>query len=119
TWDRAIELKESLIKEKEEQKIGLMEKLLTPKSDWGIRALGELVTRKKGQAVVFDQNGKYPVLGIQFLNGESEPNYTNDSSVLAKKEDILLLWDGANAGSIYTEFEGAVGSTFMRLRPKG
>src|SRR5699024_5159250 len=27
TWDRAIELKESLIKEKEEQKKGLMEKL--------------------------------------------------------------------------------------------
>ncbi|HHU20632.1 MAG TPA: hypothetical protein GXZ58_10555 [Bacilli bacterium] len=30
TWDRAIELKESLIKEKEEQKKGLMQELLTP-----------------------------------------------------------------------------------------
>src|SRR5699024_5551848 len=118
TWDRAIELKESLIQEKEEQKKGLMQSLLTTKSSWKIKSLGELVSGTKGKAVQLEENGRYPVLGIQYLNGESEPNYTYDDTILAEKNDILLLWDGANAGSIYTEFEGAVGSTFMRLRPR-
>lgn len=118
TWDRAIELKESFIQEKEEQKKGIMVDLLTPKSNWRIKKLSDIVTRTKGKAVKLVENGRYPVLDSQYLNGEREPVYTNDDSVLAEKNDILLLWDGSKAGSIYTEFKGVVGSTFMRLRPK-
>src|SRR5690625_2447216 len=119
TWDRAIELQESLIKEKEEQKKELRKVLLTSNKSksWTIKSLGELVTRVKRKAVEIVENGKYPVLAMQFLNGDSEPNYTNDPSILADVNDILLLWDGENAGNIYTEVEGVVGSTFMRLRP--
>src|SRR5690625_3394722 len=48
TWDRAIELKEALVRKKEEQKKGLMEKLLTPNSDWKLVKLGEISDTSSG-----------------------------------------------------------------------
>ena len=119
TWDRAIELKEALIKEKEEQKKSITDKLLTPKPYWKTKRLEEIVDRAKGKPVKTFVNGKYKILDTEYLNSKTEPKYTNEAPVFANKEDILLLWDGSNAGRIYTNFEGVVGSTFMRLRPKG
>ena len=52
TWDEAIELKEKLIEEKQEQKMGLMQNLLTGKvrlpgfeGEWEEVRLGKLVKR--------------------------------------------------------------------------
>lgn len=119
TWDWAIELKESHIKEKEEQKKGLMESILSPKKHWEKKSLGKLVDRTKGKPVKTREDGQHKVLNIQYLNSRADPEYTNEKPVYAEEKDILLLWDGANAGSIYTGFKGVVGSTFMRLSPKG
>lgn len=125
TWDKAIEKIEKLIKEKEIQKKGLMQELLTGKTrlvgftgEWKEVRLGEVVTRAKGKAVEISEDGIYPILGIEALNTNQFIDFTNDERVLAEKDDILLLWDGAAAGSVFTNVEGAVGSTFMRLRPK-
>lgn len=64
TWDRAIELKESLIKEKEERKKGLMQRLLTSQDDWEEKSLGDIskivtgTTPKTSVAKYY--NGEYP-----------------------------------------------------------
>ena len=64
TWDRAIELKESLVKEKEERKKGLMQRLLTSQDDWEEKRLGDIskivtgTTPKTSVAKYY--NGEYP-----------------------------------------------------------
>lgn len=47
TWDRAIELKESLIQEKEEQKKGLIERLMKFDEDYKEIKIGNLLTESK------------------------------------------------------------------------
>lgn len=42
----------------------------------------------------------------------------SDSNVLCNQEDILIAWDGANAGTVGFGVEGVIGSTIARLRPK-
>lgn len=42
----------------------------------------------------------------------------SDSNVLCNQEDILIAWDGANAGTVGFGVEGVIGSTIARLRRK-
>jgi len=64
TWDRAIELKEFLAKEKETQKKGLMQKILTPSKHWEMKKLGEIseiVTGTTPKTTIEGYyNGEYP-----------------------------------------------------------
>ena len=43
---------------------------------------------------------------------------SNEKHVLVEKEDILIAWDGANAGTVGTGLVGAVGSTLAKLTLK-
>lgn len=75
TWDKAIELKGKLIKEKEEQKKGLMQNLLT----------GEV--RLPG----FDGEWEEVKLGDvgKFIDGDRGKNYPNKNDI--KKEGVIFL----------------------------
>ena len=78
TWDEAIDLKEKLIEEKQEQKKGLMQNLLTGKvrlpgfeGEWEEVRLGEVISECKDKT---SKNNQYPILtssrrGV-FLHGE-------------------------------------------------
>lgn len=125
TWDQAIELKEKLIEEKKQQKKGLMQKLLTGEvrlpgfdGEWEEVRLGDIVKRFKGKAVDYDKNGNYPVIGIEYFETGIFENYSNDNTVIATEKDVLILWDGANAGKAFTSIKGIVGSTFVNLECK-
>ena len=125
TWDKAIELKEQLIEEKKEQKKGLMQRLLTGKvrlsgfdEEWKEVKLEEIVEKTKGKAVANDENGRYPVIGIEYFQSGIFENFSNDNTVMANEKDVLLLWDGANAGKAFTSISGIVGSTFVKLECK-
>src|SRR5699024_6742741 len=70
TWDRAIELKESLIQEKEEQKKGLMERLLTTKENRNLKYfklgyIGEFRTSSIKNK--YDPN-EYPVNLLNYMD---------------------------------------------------
>ena len=124
-WDKAIELKEQLIEEKKEQKKGLMQRLLTGKvrlsgfdEEWKEVKLEEIVEKTKGKAVANDENGRYPVIGIEYFQSGIFENFSNDNTVMANEKDVLLLWDGANAGKAFTSISGIVGSTFVKLECK-
>lgn len=59
------------------------------------------------------------IIGIKDLRNDTNIVFTDDSNgVLACGKDILIAWDGANAGTIGFGKEGFIGSTISRLRIK-
>jgi type I restriction enzyme, S subunit len=84
--------------------------------------LKNIVEVKKGKKPSFveapDENS-VRVLQIDDLRNDSNPKYTNDrTGVLAKEDDVLIAWDGANAGTIGFGKSGYIGSTIALLRKK-
>lgn len=78
--------------------------------------------RKGKKVIVSDCKTETSIRNIQIgdlrnndLIKYCEPNI---KYVLAKKDDILIAWDGANAGTIGFHLEGAIGSTLAKLTPK-
>jgi len=85
-------------------------------------SIGEIVKILKGSKApeVFDKPkpGAYPYLQIEDLRPDATPKFAIDKDgTLAKKTDVLIAWDGANAGTIGFDLEGYIGSTIAILRP--
>jgi len=116
-WDEAIELQERLIEKLEIQKKGLMNKLLTPKKDWNIESLQNVVNRQKATAVQIHNKGKYPIIDMEYYLNKKYVNYTNDAGLFADENDVILLWDGAGAGTSIFGVKGMLCSTFVKLVP--
>ncbi|QNQ80551.1 restriction endonuclease subunit S [Lactobacillus sp. PV034] len=79
--------------------------------------LKEAITHEiKGKAKkeMFGTNSIY--LDTAYLNG-GNPFFVSTSSDV-KRSDILILWDGSKAGTIYHGVEGALGSTLKAYTPK-
>lgn len=81
--------------------------------------LGNIVRIKKGRKPVISEKptaDSVRVLQIEDLRNDNELKFTDDKSgVFASKEDVLLAWDGANAGTIGYGKEGYIGSTIAML----
>lgn len=99
TWDKAIELKEMLIEQKEEQKKGLMQKLLTGeieipginKEDYKVYKLNEIMKIRHGkdQKKVQKENGKYPILGTGGVIGRTDDYLYDKESVLIGRKGTI------------------------------
>ncbi len=89
---------------------------------WREVELQELVEFRKGKKVDIIKNpdkNSTAYIVIENLRGEPIKNFTNDKKgVVAEKQDILLVWDGANCGTVGSGLIGFVGSTISRLRIK-
>jgi type I restriction enzyme S subunit len=84
------------------------------------KTLGAVVAISKGKKhTVTDtpsDNAKR-LIGIDDLRNDNVIRYTNDSSgTEAIADDVLIAWDGANAGTIGFGKSGFIGSTIARLR---
>lgn len=90
TWDRAIELKEKLIQEKQTQKKGLMEKLLTGevrlqgyKGAWVDVKIKDIGSLKGGSSFPEkyqnNKHGKYPFFKVSDMNIENNVKYLFDA----------------------------------------
>jgi len=94
----------------------------TPK-DWEAKKIKDIVVYKKGvkpeQLDIKRVDDNYlPYLAAEYLRGQSEPKYVNSNEerlVIAQKDDILMIWDGSNAGDLFTGTSGTVASTFVRI----
>lgn len=79
----------------------------------------DLFLIKKGKKVEqVDERKENSIRYIQIddLRNDDNIKYCVDNKyVLAKKEDIIIAWDGANAGTIGFGLEGAIGSTLAVL----
>ena len=94
---------------------------LTPKSWTTVRfryladiAKGMLPSLKDTRK---DVSASLPYLSMEYLRGEiDEPIMLpfEDGLVLAEEGDILLLWDGSNAGEFMRSKEGVVSSTIAQ-----
>jgi type I restriction enzyme S subunit len=87
-----------------------------------MKSIGELVTILKGRKApeVFDdlQPGAERYLQIDDLRPGATPKYARDAKgVLATEGDVLIAWDGANAGTVGFGLRGYAGSTIAILRP--
>ena len=84
--------------------------------------LGNIIDIRKGKKPSFvdvpDKNS-VRVLQIDDLRNDDKLKFTNDKTgVLANETDILIAWDGANAGTIGYGKSGFIGSTIALLRKK-
>ena len=75
---------------------------------------------RKGKKVNITENLKsdsIPYIFIGNLRDVPISQYSNDKKgLLCEDDDILLVWDGANCGTVGTGLTGYVGSTIARLR---
>ena len=84
--------------------------------------LGNIIEIRKGKKPSFvdtpDKNS-VRVLQIDDLRNDNALKYTNEQDgVFANEDDVLIAWDGANAGTIGFGKSGFIGSTIALLRKK-
>jgi type I restriction enzyme S subunit len=84
--------------------------------------LGSIVDVSKGKKhnpAEFPSENSKRIIGIDDLRNDTNIVLTNDQfGVEAYSEDVLIAWDGANAGTIGYGKKGYIGSTIARLRIK-
>ena len=79
--------------------------------EWETRSLRDVLEiERKGKAQYQKlQAGNVPYLDAEFLNGGVK--ILTDAVPDVGVDDILIIWDGSNAGKVYTGFNGVLGST--------
>lgn len=84
------------------------------------KLLGSVISIAKGKKheITASPSSKAKrLIGIDDLRNDDLIRYTNDASGTdATSEDVLIAWDGANAGTIGYGKNGYIGSTIARLR---
>lgn len=82
--------------------------------------LGEVVSISKGrkhdQVLSEPTHAARRFIQIDDLRNDNNLKYTEEKGVEVKANDIIIAWDGANAGTIGFGLEGNIGSTLARLR---
>ncbi len=79
----------------------------------------DLFSIKKGKKAEETSSGER-YIQIADLRNDNNVKHTvsNSKSVKCDKNDILIAWDGANAGTVGYNLEGVLGSTLAKLTPK-
>jgi type I restriction enzyme S subunit len=85
--------------------------------------LGDICEIQKGRkaAELFDRpvEGAHRYLQIDDLRDAATPKFARDPrGILATRKDVVIAWDGANAGTAGFNLEGYIGSTLAALKPK-
>lgn len=88
---------------------------------WIECSIGEILLTKKGKKPLstIDENriGYVPYFLIDEMEGKPIRAYTNDPKVsIIDESDVLLVWDGS-IGKCGSGMKGAIGSTFVGLKP--
>lgn len=87
-------------------------------SSWEKRKLGSAINSElKGRAKAEMSGTKSEYLNTDRLNGEEAKYVDAESDV--DFDDVLILWDGSQAGTVYHGFSGALGSTLKAYKPMG
>ena len=92
--------------------------------EWEVVKLGEIITYEKGRKpkVLLDQGRKdtLPYLTAETLRTGSLTQWAIEDSECVKvnREDIILIWDGFYCGDSFTDFEGILSSTMVKIVPK-
>ncbi|MBG7564606.1 restriction endonuclease subunit S [Pseudomonas aeruginosa] len=86
------------------------------------QTLGSVISISKGKKHQITDSPSHAarrLIGIDDLRNDDLIRYTDDASgTEAISDDVLIAWDGANAGTIGFGKSGYIGSTIARLRVK-
>ncbi|MEW5816130.1 MAG: restriction endonuclease subunit S, partial [Spirochaetota bacterium] len=88
---------------------------------WDIVPLKEIAVSIKGKKPKIlsgvNTKGTVPYIDIKaFEKGEIRQYADINSSNIAGKEDVLVVWDGARSGLVGIGQEGAIGSTILAIK---
>lgn len=84
---------------------------------WSQLKLHEAVISEfKGKAKAIMSGEKSAYLDANYLNGGELTFVDFEKDV--DRDDVIILWDGSQAGTVYHGFEGALGSTLKAYKPK-
>ena len=117
--DQTKELKKTMLQKMFPKKRERIPEIRFPEftDEWEEKKLGEVVEREiKGKAKANMQGTKSIYLETEYLNGGETTFVDSDADI--EEDDILILWDGSQAGTVYHGFFGALGSTLKAYRPK-
>jgi len=89
-------------------------------SNWQVKSLDEVVKISKGKKLnsLVDKETSISKRFIQIddLRNSDYLKFTEDESgLLVNEKDVLIAWDGANAGTVGFGLDGYIGSTIARL----
>lgn len=86
---------------------------------WRIVQFKDIFEIRKGKKVNISENpseSSIHYIVIENLRGKPIKNFTDDKKgLLCDSKDILIVWDGANCGTVGSGLSGFVGSTIARL----
>lgn len=89
--------------------------------EWKIVRLGEYIKYTKGrkpEVMISDRKiGYLPYLSTEYLRNSNADNFVKitGNEVLVSKGEIILLWDGSNAGEVFLGKEGVLSSTMVKV----
>ena len=144
TVDNAIEKTEKIIEKYKRIKQGLMQDLLTKGIDekgnirsekmhkfkdsplgripeeWEVVRLGEILKFLKGKTprklYDYEEEGMTIYLTPEYLRkNKCDVAFCKKEETLLANEDIIILWDGSNAGEVFWAEKGAVASTMAKI----
>lgn len=82
---------------------------------WEKKSLGELIKISKGKKHAPLVKGKYRYINIEDLHNPNNSIFTNEAGNFVSENDLIIAWDGANAGKIGVGYQGVIGSTLAKL----
>lgn len=83
--------------------------------------LGEIVKIAKGkkhEPAPKKEGRNFRYIQIDDLRNDNNLKYTDEKGTEVNENDLIIAWDGANAGTIGFGLRGMIGSTLARLRIK-
>ena len=125
--DKIIEKQEEKVKNLENYKKGMMQKIFSQEirfkdengneyPEWEEKRLGKIIVNKNkgGNALYCDYEANI-LLSNEYLE-KKVSNITYVSNTIDVYENhILILWDGSQSGKVYTGVRGVLGSTFVSI----
>lgn len=87
--------------------------------NWSKVCLGDLIEITKGKKhLETNDHSSFRYLQIEDLNGSYVKKFTKEKGTYVSENDIIIVWDGANAGKVGCGYNGMIGSTLARLSLK-
>jgi type I restriction enzyme S subunit len=92
--------------------------------DWKVVKLGNIITYVKGkkpkEVVEKYREGYLPYLSTEYLRENKATSFVNTSQdiILVDEGDLILLWDGSNAGEFFWGKQGILSSTMVKIKQK-
>lgn len=137
--DEALQKTNDMIEKTERLKKGFMKELLTKgighkelkdteigriSKDWRVIKLGSIITyikgRKPKEMSQEYKEGYLPYLSAEYLRENRITGFVKPSQddILVNDGDIILLWDGSNAGEFFLGKRGVLSSTMVKINQK-